>query len=465
MDRRCCSFESLIRGVITGGLLMLAAAVAPADDLAADRTRWTSGGPRSEVLPEFQWNTQESSNGPPGLLIRAGDQAGLHGWWSAVVPVTGGQCYSFSADVRITGVKLPRRTVVTRIQWMNRDGRSPLRDQPVHSSYRPGERPRAEPEYVPLKEGKAGLSTAAGYYRAPGDAVTARIELSLRWERNAEAVWSDIRLEQIESIPARPVRLATVHFSPRDGTTAADKCAQFEPFIRSAADQNADLVVLPETLTYFGSGRPMSECAEAIPGESTKFFGRLCKELDLYVVAGLLERSGNLVYNVAVLIGPSGKVEGVYRKTCLPRGEIDAGIVPGDDYPVFPTRFGKLGMMVCYDGFFPEVARQLSNRGAEVIAFPVWGCNPMLAAARACENHVYVVSSTYTQADANWMITGIFGRDGKVLAKADEWGQVVVTEVNLNAPTLWHSLGDFRSEIPVHRPLSFGEFQESVSGR
>ncbi|MFZ9090741.1 MAG: carbon-nitrogen hydrolase family protein, partial [Planctomycetaceae bacterium] len=215
----------------------------------------------------------------------------------------------------------------------------------------------------------------------------------------------------------------------------------------------------------FGSGRPMSECAEAIPGESTKFFGQLCKELDLYVVAGLLERSGNLVYNVAVLIGPSGKVEGVYRKTCLPRGEIDAGIVPGDDYPVFPTRFGKLGMMVCYDGFFPEVARQLSNRGAEVIAFPVLGCNPMLAAARACENHVYVVSSTYTQADANWMITGIFGRDGKVLAKADEWGQVVVTEVNLNAPTLWHSLGDFRSEIPVHRPLSFGEFQESVSGR
>ncbi len=53
-------------------------------------------------------------------------------------------------------------------------------------------------------------------------------------------------------------------------------------------------------------------------------------------------------------------------------------------------------MMVCYDGFFPEVARELSNRGAEVIAWPVWGCNPLLGAARACENHVYVVSSTYT---------------------------------------------------------------------
>src|SRR5690242_14492412 len=52
-----------------------------------------------------------------------------------------------------------------------------------------------------------------------------------------------------------------------------------------------------------------------------------------------------------------------------------------------PTRFGKVGMMVCYDGFIPEVARELANKGAEVIAWPVWGCNPKLASARACENH------------------------------------------------------------------------------
>ena len=69
-------------------------------------------------------------------------------------------------------------------------------------------------------------------------------------------------------------------------------------------------------------------------------------------------------------------------------------------------------MMVCYDGFFPEVARELSNRGAEVIAWPVWGCNPLLAAARACENHVYLISSTYTDA-ANWIISAIYGHDGR----------------------------------------------------
>jgi len=137
----------------------------------------------------------------------------------------------------------------------------------------------------------------------------------------------------------------------------------------------------------------------------------------------------------------------------LPRGEVEGGIQPGHEYPVFETRFGKLGMMVCYDGFFPEVARQLSARGAEVIAFPVWGCNPALASARACENHVYVVSSTYTEAAANWMTTAIFDRSGQTIARADKWGTVAIAEVDLNQRTLWPSLGDFRAELPHNRPV------------
>src|SRR5207247_10526285 len=119
------------------------------------------------------------------------------------------------------------------------------------------------------------------------------------------------------------------------GKSPEQNCREFAPLIEEAAKQKADLVVLGETLTYFGTGKSMVECAEPIPGPSTDYFAGLAKKHNLHIVFSQCERDKHLVYNTAVLLGPDGKLIGKYRKVCLPRGEIAAGIAPGNEYPVF----------------------------------------------------------------------------------------------------------------------------------
>ena len=124
-----------------------------------------------------------------------------------------------------------------------------------------------------------------------------------------------------------------------------------------------------------------------------------------------------------------------------PQEEIDGGITPGNSFPVFETDFGKIGLMICWDVTFPEPARMLAQKGAEIIFLPIWGGDVTLTKARAIENQVYVVSSTYD------MITAVFDQEGKIVKEATVKNPVVVTSIDLNKKTMWPWIGDLKSRI------------------
>ena len=311
----------------------------------------------------------------------------------------------------------------------------------------------AEPEHpIDGPISAQGISLITGVYQVPPKATQATIELHLQHAPKGRIEWRHITFEKSTAPASRKVRLATVQYIPT-GKSPRQNCEEYAPMIAEAAKQKADLIVLGETVPYVRTKLSPAECAEPIPGPTTEYFGSQAKLNGIHIAVSLYEREGHLVYNTAVLLSSEGKLLGKYRKVCLPHGEVEKGVAPGADYPVFDTKFGKVGLMICYDGFYPEVARALTANGAEVIAWPVWGCDPLLARARACENRVYVVSSTFTDPKSDWMISAVIDRAGKVVAQAKESGSVVVTEADLSKPLVGpYNLGDFHGMVQRHRP-------------
>lgn len=242
------------------------------------------------------------------------------------------------------------------------------------------------------------------------------------------------------------VRLATVHHRPRNSKSPEENIKVFAALVDKAGAQKADIVCLPEGATIVGTQHDYISGSETLPGPTTKYLGEVARRNNLYIVAGLLEKEGDVVYNTAVLIDRKGNLAGKYRKTSLPREEIDGGITPGNSFPVFDTDFGRIGIMICWDVTFPEPARALAQQGAEVILLPIWGGDVTLAKARAIENQVYLVSSTYD------MVSAVFDLEGKIVKQATTDKEVVIVDVDLNEQKLWPWLGDFKNRIPREMP-------------
>ena len=217
--------------------------------------------------------------------------------------------------------------------------------------------------------------------------------------------------------------------------------------IAEAAAQGADLVVLPE---LFSTGYELNivgphvpELAEPVDGPTVRALQDAARAGGCYVVAGLAltHEMAGVAYNSAVFIDRDGELQGTYDKQhlwALERFYFRAGF----DCPVFDTDFGRVGVMICYDMGFPEVARMLALQGADLILCPsawceedmdVWDVN---VPARALENTAFVAAvNRYGVEDALVMPghTKVCNPRGHVVAElAEEAEGVLHVELDLN---------------------------------
>ncbi|PAB57372.1 carbon-nitrogen hydrolase family protein [Anaeromicrobium sediminis] len=191
-----------------------------------------------------------------------------------------------------------------------------------------------------------------------------------------------------------------------------DKCCEW--IIRAKKEYDCELVVLPESITTgFTPNMEVMEFYEMldfVPGRDTKKIQQLARELKIHINFPLYEKGKNPgeILNSSLLIDDNGDILGNYRKTHpFPTERIEGGgwTTPGNEVVVVDTKLGKIGLIICYDGDFPELSRMLALKGAEIItrpaallrSFEIW---EFVNKARAYDNHVYLLAANSIGADA-----------------------------------------------------------------
>lgn len=284
---------------------------------------------------------------------------------------------------------------------------------------------------------------------------------------------------------ARPVTISVCSTTapPADSSPAAAHAfnlAQAERLVGEAAAQGAEIACLPETFSTFGGASKLPW--ETLPdGSTAQWCAALASKHRLHLIAPLEGTLDGVPRNAALWFDTQGVFRGAYCKVHLTTPEMERGLVCGDEWTVLEIpcqRAGlvRTGVFICYDMNFPETARLLALRGAEILFHPTVysmygeaGWDAVLR-ARAIDNCVYVCTVNHgIRDDEPWMPgmclgrSGVVGPDGLTLAETGRYAGVATTTIDLARPRLVRSFGvsgvaNFREQLWRHRrPETYGE--------
>jgi predicted amidohydrolase len=243
------------------------------------------------------------------------------------------------------------------------------------------------------------------------------------------------------------IRIACIQMQPAMGKVE-DNVTHSVGLIGRAVELGAKLVVLPElsnTGYMYQSREEAFALSEPIPnGPTVKAWSEIAAKHGLHLVAGICERDGDKLFNSAVLLGPDGYI-GTFRKVHL-WNEENLYFEPGDlGFPVFHTAIGRIGMAICYDGWFPETYRLAALQGADIVCVPTnWVPIPgqaegreamanILAMAAAHSNSLYIACADRVGTErgqlfegqslivghTGWPVAGPASRDKEEILTAD----------------------------------------------
>lgn len=252
------------------------------------------------------------------------------------------------------------------------------------------------------------------------------------------------------------IKLALVQFES-EVMNVEENVSKAIHFIKEAGKDNVDLIVFPELFTTGYAletiDKKFYDLAEKIDGYTIKSLSKAAKENNINIVAPIAFSKGvyGVIYNTAIVINRNGEVVGYYDKTHLWAGEMFY-FTSGKDYPIFDMDFGKLGIMICYDGGFPEVSRLLALKGAELIlcpsAFPIWDKDmwDIYFKSRSLENVCFVAGINRVGVEGTREMFGnnkLFNPRGEILLDAAmNKEDMQIVEIDLE------DVKSYRKEIP-----------------
>jgi predicted amidohydrolase len=215
--------------------------------------------------------------------------------------------------------------------------------------------------------------------------------------------------------------------------------------INEAADNGARLLVLPEFWPAGFEPQQVLSHAETMRDATVTLLRQLAKQRRVFIIGGSrAEKRDGRLYNTVVAIDEGGEIAAKYRKVHLPPQDEENIFSPGDEWTLTECAGLRLGFLNCYDIYFPEFARNLALRGAQLLALPVLFAERvaearLLARARALENGCFVIMANQAQDMAAGQSL-IISPDGCILAEAGAGETVLMGELDIN------SLTDLRRE-------------------